>query len=273
MKQQQINEYCERVGLKALPEPNLKGLFELHRAQFFTIPFENLDIQLGREISLEPNELFEKLVLKKRGGYCFELNSLMKMVLESSGYHVKPLLARVHLSDPPSGLTHLINLVTMDNEPWIMDVGFGAGGPRQPLKLRAGETESTAGSSYRLGRQAPWGWLFRTKDTGEWKDSYSFGLHHVTRQDLEVGNFYTSHSPNSHFTTSRVVSLPTTRGRMSLRNFELTKIDGQTVEKSIVAEGQPYLDVLESQFNLKIEVGSDGFRPLDRLPQSETDEL
>jgi len=246
----QIEAYLQRVRLARAPRPDLGGLRELHHAQFFTIPFENFDVLAGRGIDLDPDVVFEKLVSSRRGGYCFELNGLMLRVLSTLGFDARPLLARVHLTDPPSSRTHQLNLVRLEHEDWLMDVGFGAGGPRAPLSLREGSTDCGV-AAFELSRQEPWGWMLRTSDAGRWKPSYSFDLGHVTEADIELGNHYTSTSPKTHFTQLATVSLPTDDGRVSLRDDELTVIDGSR-ETTRRIKPEAYLEVLESTFGIEL---------------------
>jgi N-hydroxyarylamine O-acetyltransferase len=135
-----LDAYLARVGLSAAPGVDENGLRELHDAQFHSIPFENLDIHLGREILLDPESLSKKLVGKLRGGYCFELNGLLLLAMNALGFTARPLLARVHLGDSPTSLTHQISLVSLEGRDWIVDAGFGAGGPRRPYLLKSGRT-------------------------------------------------------------------------------------------------------------------------------------
>ncbi len=246
--------YLARVGLSAAPQTSEDGLRQLHNAQFFSIPFENLDIQLGRGINLAAAHLVRKLVGQARGGYCFELNGLMLMALREFGFKARPLLARVHLQTPPSGRTHQVNCVEMGDRLWLVDVGFGAGGPRRPLPLQQGCAGEGPGWAYRLERREPWGWLLQTLVDGQWRDSYSFDLGHVTAEDIAVSNHYTSTAPGIEFTQARVASAPRPRGRVSLFNFTLTEIqDGQKSSREI-APGQDYLDVLSNEFGIELGV-------------------
>lgn len=254
-------DYARRVKLAEKIEPTEAALFELHRAQFFSIPFENLDIQLGREIDLGSEALCDKLLHRRRGGYCFELNGLMLLALRHLGYDARPLLARVHLESPPSGKTHQLNAVTSGEQTWLMDVGFGAGGPRQPMLLEDGWEVRREFWGFRLERRDPWDWLMSSWEDG-WRESYSFDLGHVTPQDIAVGNYYTSHSPDTHFTRMRVVSRPTDEGRISLRNQALTRfVSGESIEER-VPEGDATIELLKKEFGLELDAGFADFQPV-----------
>lgn len=246
-----LDSYLQRVGLTRAPGVDASGLVALHRAQFFTIPFENFDVLSGHGIDLGPRAVFEKLVVHRRGGYYFELNGLMLRVLRTLGFHAKPLLARVHLTDPPSSRTHQLNLVDLGEERWIMDVGFGAGGPRAPLPLREGVTDCGV-AGFELSRCDPWGWMLKSREPGGWKSSYSFDTGFVTAEDIELGNHYTSTSPKTHFTQLATVSLPTAEGRISLRDAEVTEIDGSGERTRRIAPDS-YLEFVRNTFGIELK--------------------
>lgn len=250
LSSQQLGAYLERIGQIEPLRADEESLFELHRGQFFSIPFENFDIMLGRGVDCGDDAVYRKLVVNRRGGYCFELNGLMLRVLLTLGFEARPVLARVHLTGSPSGLTHQFNLVRLGGGSWVVDVGFGAGGPRVPLRLREGVSECGR-HSYELRRVNPWGWMLRTLEAGTWKDSYSFDRSHATAADIEVGNHYTSTSPKSHFTQFCTASLPTPDGRVSLRGAVLTEVTGPD-EKSRTIDRDAYLDLVKDVFGIDL---------------------
>lgn len=255
-----IDAYLARVGLRHVPAPDEAGLRALQEAQFFSIPFENFDIQLGRGIRLDPAHLVRKLVQQRRGGYCFELNGLMLLVLRRIGFSARPLLARVHLDASPSARTHQANLVEIDGRSWIIDVGFGAGGLRSPMPLEMGRIENGPGWAFRFEAREPWGIFMQTREGEAWKDSYSFDLSHVTDADLELGNHYTSTSPKSHFVTQRVASAPREHGRVSIRDFTLTRLDGDTKTTQEIPSGPAYLEALSMHFGIELDATYEDLR-------------
>ncbi len=131
-----------------------------------------------------------------------------------------------------------------------MDVGFGAGGPREPLPLREGVTDCGT-SAFEVSRRDPWGWMLRTREPGGWKSSYSFDMGLATAEDIEVGNHYTSTSPNTHFTQLATVSLPTQDGRVSLRDLDLTEIDESGQRTRLIAPDS-YLEFIQGTFGIKL---------------------
>ncbi len=119
-------EYLTRIKYSKKITPTLESLAAIQNAQLMAIPFENFDLCLKKKIILEPEDLVEKLLRHKRGGYCFELNALLLMALQSFGFSARPLLARVHLSDKAAGRGHQISLVVIEGKQYLVDVGFGA---------------------------------------------------------------------------------------------------------------------------------------------------
>lgn len=256
-----LAKYLARIGLSQQPSLDVKGLYQIHLAQFFSIPFENLDIHLGREISLKPQRILQKILDEKRGGYCFELNALLLMALHALGFQARSILARVHLGqDEPGGRTHQICAITLGNRLWISDVGFGAGGPRVPLALQSEIEIAMPYVAYRFKKHPHFGWILETKEDSLWKQRYSFDLGYVHQNDLELGNFFTSHSPNTHFTQIKTVSLPTSTGRISLRDNVLTTLKNGMIKKEYVPDEQAFVQLLEAKFGIEIQQPFKGFK-------------
>src|SRR5262249_26883142 len=126
-----LDAYLARIGYAGPRAPTAEGLHDVHAAHALAIPFENLDILLGRGVSLDPARLAAKLVDARRGGYCFEHNSLIAAALRELGFIVEILGARVRMGPPRPNLpprTHCLLRVTIDGAPWLADVGFGGDG-------------------------------------------------------------------------------------------------------------------------------------------------
>jgi len=236
------NAYIQRINYTGETTPTLDTLKALHHAQLYTIPFENFDIQLGRRIDLEPGALFEKLVHKRRGGYCFELNGLFLMALEAFGFDVRPLLARVHVTGTPTGRGHQIELVTIEGKPWIADVGFGGDTPRAPIPLELNQPSISDGQKIRLMDDEKFGFILQTEKDDNWIDLYSFDLGYVLQADINYGNHYTSTHPDSFFVFARVAVLPVEDGVITLFNHTLQRQVAGEETVIELEEGQAYLD-------------------------------
>lgn len=233
-----LDAYLSRIDLPALPTRDAAGLARLQRAHRLAIPFENLDVRLGRGIAIDSASVFAKLVTARRGGYCFEHNRLLLDALAALDMPARPLLARVWIAAtdiPP--LTHTLSLVTLEGQAFIADAGFGGSyAPVMPLADGA-ESEAPDGARFRLVRDDAHGWtLLRDGDpattdgrgTGSgWQPQYSFTTTTVHDSDLAMSNHWTSTAPLSRFTRTAVVSIVLPHGFASLsdRNYRRRAAD------------------------------------------------
>lgn len=209
--------YLARIKYEGPLIPSVETLRDLHRAHVMTVPFENLDIHLGRSISLDPADLFRKIVVERRGGYCFELNGLFALLLEELSFGVTRLAARV--SSGAEGVrprSHQLLMLKMGESAWIVDVGFGGQGLLEPLRLAIGQEARQGRERFRLVTGERGEYLLQGERDGAWTDLYSFGLDPCLPVDYLFANYYHSHSPDSLFMQQRICTMPTPEGRASL---------------------------------------------------------
>jgi N-hydroxyarylamine O-acetyltransferase len=245
--------YLQRLNYAGEIGPKEDQLESLHRAQLYTIPFENFDILLGRDINLEPGALFHKLVHKKRGGYCFELNGLFLMALKAFGFDARALLARVHVTGTPSGRGHQISLVTLQGRQWIADVGFGGDTPRAPIPLELNQPTIHDGQKIRLVDTDNFDTMLQTLKDDQWQDLYSFDFGHVVPVDIDYGNHFTSTHPSSFFTFAKVAALPVHDGVITLFNNTLKILTADKEQVRELPEGQLYIDALKDHFGIELD--------------------
>jgi len=259
-------QYLERIHCSQQPELSFEFLRALHHAQLYTIPFENFDICLNRGIKLEPSFLFKKLVCRRRGGYCFELNGLLLRALRAFGFDARAVLGRVHVTGVPTGRSHQVSLVNLDGTQWILDVGFGAATPRAPIPLKFDAPFDCDGDIFRLVKNDDFGIMLQCQQAGEWGNLYSFDLAPVCPGDIEYGNYFTSTHPSSLFVNSRVAVLPTERGIATLFNLRLrTRAPGAAdVEEQELEEGPAYIETLQCVFGIDLDARYDDLKPLPR---------
>jgi N-hydroxyarylamine O-acetyltransferase len=215
-----LDAYLRRIGYEGELSPT-RGVFHaLHRAHAYAIPFENLDVLLGRPIRIDLASVQAKLVGARRGGYCFEHNTLFAAVLRRLGFRLTTLAARVWLMRPdktePGPRTHMVLRVDLAEGPFLADVGFGGWGLGEPLRFVAGDVQEQVLGVYRLREEGP-EWTLEAR-TGSWQDLYSFTLQEQLPIDYEVANHYTSTYPESLFRHHLMVSLPSQGGRQTLRD-------------------------------------------------------
>lgn len=249
-----LEAYLERIHYSGSLEPTEELLTSLHRAQIYSIPFENIDIILGRDINLDPADLFNKLINRRRGGYCFELNGLFLMALKAFGFEAKPLLGRVHRTGTPNGRGHQISLITIGEKKWVADVGFGDPSLRVPIQLECDAPTIHDDRTFRLVDAKHFGYMLQTLQSDGWQNLYSFDLGYVCPADIDFGNHFASTHPRSLFTTSCMAILPNAHGVMKLFEHTFTKsIEGKEYTEELRA-GEPYLDVLRAHFGIDPDI-------------------
>lgn len=206
--------YLARLAYPDDLAPTAATLRALHRAHMFGIPFENLDIALGRPIRLEAAALLDKLITGRRGGFCYELNGLFAGLLETLGFRVKRLAARVYSAGQPGPeFDHLCLLVELEQR-WLVDVGFGDSF-LEPLDLDETGPQRSHGADYQLSAAAG-RWRLARRDAGaEWQPAYDFTLAPYSLADFEPMCQYQQTSPASSFTQRRVCSRATAAGRIT----------------------------------------------------------
>jgi N-hydroxyarylamine O-acetyltransferase len=252
--------YFQRIGYRGRYQPDLSLLSALTAAHTQSIPFENLDVLLGRPISLEPDALFQKLVSERRGGYCFEQNGLFLEVLRELGFQVSPISARVRLQRPRDFTpprTHVFLRVELDGESWLTDVGVGGLSLTSPLRLAAEGEQATLHEPRRILREA--GRLFHQVRFGaEWHDVCEFTLEEMPPIDRELANWYTSAHPNSHFKNRLIVARAAPEGqRLSILNDEFTLRERHGIPTTRqIASAPELLEVLCKQFGLEFPAGT-----------------
>lgn len=229
-----ISAYLQRLNYTGPLNPTLETLRALHQAHLLAVPFENLDIHLGRPIVLDETAFFHKIVEEQRGGFCYELNGLFAALLRELGFEVSLLSARVALGngDFSQEFDHLTLLVQLEAR-WLADVGFGEGF-REPLRLdEPGEQIQTRGS-YRLAREGDT-WIYWKYDEAEgWQAQYCFTLQPRQLADFTEMCHYQQSSAESHFTQKRVCSLATPAGRITLSDSRLIITEnGQRQEREL----------------------------------------
>lgn len=270
--------YLRRIGLGAAPSVDPAGLALVQRAHRLAIPFENLDIMLGRGIALNPDALRAKLVAARRGGYCFEQNSLFAAMLAALGFAARPLLARVWLGGagevPPR--THMLLAVTLGEEEWIADVGFG-GSFVPPLALRDGAMgETPDGARHRLRRATMAGdpagiWLLermgspaatdRSGDSAGWQPQYGFSPVAAAPADIEQANHWTATRPGTRFTSLHIASRVLPEGFAALTDRQLSLFDRGETRAQVIETPADYRAVLADIFGIELAAAD-----VERLP-------
>jgi N-hydroxyarylamine O-acetyltransferase len=255
-----LDAYLARIGARAPLAPSLEGLTALHRAHCAAVPFENLDILLGRPIVLDLPALEAKLVHGRRGGYCFEQNTLFKAALEALGYRVTSLAARVRVD--ATGIrprTHMLLRVDLPEGAFVADVGFGGDGLVHPIPLAEGSETWVGRNGHRLRREGEL-WVLEGNASGDWVDLHAFTLEPHYPVDFEMGSHFTSTHPRSAFVQNLVVQRSWPEKRVILRNRDLVVREDGASQATFIRDPEHLLEVLDSVFGL-------GFPPGTRFSQ------
>ena len=250
-----LDAYLARVGYEGRVEPTREVLDAIHLAHATTIPFENLDILLGRPIRLDLASLQDKLVRDRRGGYCFEHNTLFAAVLEAVGFGVTRLGARVRFgARSVTARTHMALLVEADGQDRLADVGFGGGGVLRSMPIEPGPELDQFGWRFRLVDDDEIRVLQTHRPNG-WLDLYAFTFEPQYPIDAEMANHFTSTHPSSPFTRTLTAQLSGPERSLILRGRKLIE-ETPTGETSSEVREDDLLQVLAERFMLSFPPGT-----------------
>ncbi|WP_091108406.1 arylamine N-acetyltransferase family protein [Micromonospora citrea] len=253
-----IDPMLRRIGYRGHVTVDMETLLALHRAWRHAVPYENLDIQLGRPISLDPNALFDKLVRRRRGGYCYEQNAGLATLLRLAGFQVTLVEAAVMRADRGETMwgNHNALLVDLDSQRWLADAGIGDG---FVLPLPMQEGPHTQGDlTYRLERLDPDTWRFHHHPSGSIA-SYDFRLQPRQIADFAARSREMSTSPESPYVTTLMAARPVAKHTLLLLSRTLRRLgtDGRT--RRTIGDAEEFARTLSTHFLVPLDdLGPDG---------------
>ncbi len=247
-----VVKYTQRIRYIGALQDSEACFKALHQAHLMSVPFEDLDIQLGRPLSLNLQDLYHKVVLSNRGGFCYELNHLFGSMLRELGFQVNFIAAQVYGEDEQWG-PQFDHMAIQVNGKWLADVGFGGRSFVQPLLLNDQNQQTDSGGVYQI--RATWDQKFhllrQDREDGTFKPMYRFDL-----EPQEIQNFQTEcrakqRDPNSHFVNNKICTIATSEGRDSLLNSTFTRRIGS--EKEVIeVDKEMEVDILKKYFKIII---------------------
>lgn len=244
-------QYLNRLNASN-KEPSLENLATLEQQHLQHIPFENLDVIRQVPIYLNLDTIYDKIVVGRRGGYCYELNGLFHSLLTTLGYDAHLISATVLRpnNEWAKADTHAAILVHLD-QPYLVDVGFGAATPRVPVPLN-GRADTPIGETYKIESRSNHTFDLIRQTNGESRTLYRFSSHKKELIDFHEGCVFNQVSKESTFTHTDIIALATEKGRVTLQDQTLTRVENGTTEK-IILSVEEKKQVLKDTFSLSLK--------------------
>jgi N-hydroxyarylamine O-acetyltransferase len=246
-----VSAYLHRINYAGPVVPTAETLREIHRGHLFTVPFENLDIHLGRKIVCDEDAFLHKIINERRGGFCYELNGAFAALLRALGFQVTMLSARVARSDGGDSpeFDHLTLRVDLD-EPWLVDVGFGDSF-LEPLRLKANVEQRQIGRNYRV-QEVEGVFRLEVMAADKWKREYSFTLQPRQLSEFAAMCHYHQTSPESHFAHKPICSLSTPEGRITLSDRTLIETRNGVRQGRVLSDEDEWRAKLRELFGVTL---------------------
>jgi N-hydroxyarylamine O-acetyltransferase len=248
-----LDRYLARIGWSGSRAPTFDTLAGVLRAHMTAIPFENLDVLLGRGIGIDLDSVYAKIVGARRGGYCFEHGTLVQAALTGLGFAPAVHAARVIMlrrrEDAP--LTHMVLTVRLDDRAFVLDPGFGGHAPLVPVPLDEGLDVRDGADRHRMVRRDR-EWVLEACIDGSYSPLWTSALERAEPVDFLMANHFVSTFPLSPFVTSLMLRAFSPRGRVSMMNRDLTVRDGGTVEKIVLTDRATLRSILATDFGFDL---------------------
>lgn len=249
----QLQAYLDRIGYPAGLERTPENLHRLIRCHLETVPFENLDFCYHpKRMSTRPEDMYHKVVERRRGGVCFELNSIFYWLLEQLGYEVYPLHVRLSRGPGiPAPITHRGNMVVLDGKKYFCDVGYGGPGPKGLVCVDGPEIQVVANEPFKVERDGLYVTISRQEE-GKWLPNILFADIPAVNEDFEFLLFAFSMDPQSHFVTKRIVNLCLPDGDfLALTDMEFSaRKNGEKLHRVLQSEDE-VREVLRTEFGIE----------------------
>mgnify|MGYP000704016080 FL=1 len=249
-----LDKYLARIGYRGPLTPTFETLAGLQATHVDAIAFEGIDPLLGRPVNIDLASVQAKIVDGRRGGYCFEQNALLKAALDAIGFAVTPLSARVRwrldAGAPLTPRTHMMLKVDLPEGPHLADVGFGSCLLDTPLRMVSDIEQPTAMGTFRLTQADGLHWLAAKQPAG-WRTMYAFDLVPQIHADYMLGNWFTSTSPLTPFTSVLILEA---RYRLVNRRLVIEARDGEVRNEQIIETPEALRSAIDELFGVTLPV-------------------
>lgn len=249
-----LQSYFDRIGFHDDAKADIATLTKMMRCQLFTVPFENLDVQAGKVVSLVPEEIAEKILCRNRGGYCYEVNGIFAMALEALGIPYQFVAARPMFYPVKRPKTHMAIVLKIDGEQWLCDLGFGSYGIRAPMRLSLIDVEVKQDfDTFMLSKTNNNEYILKALVEGEWENQYGFDLYPQEWIDFVPANYLNSTHPDTIFVQKLLIVLHHQTGRKILVGDMLKTVENGQMEKQTISP-EDRVAILSRQFGLTLNV-------------------
>lgn len=255
----EVRAYLKRIGFEGEAKNDFESLRRLQIQHLRSVPYENLDIMRDVPLSLEIKDIYEKIVVRHRGGYCFELNGLFAWLLRELGFKVVEYMARYLRDEPEIPMRrHRVLRISCSDGEFLCDVGVGAVIPQVPLPYILGQVSEQGAERYKLEKEPFLGnVLYEWKKSGksgaaEWQKLYSFTEEEQLNIDYVMPSFYCEKHPESYFRSMDMVHMFTKDGRKSVAGRELKIFSADGVEVMLPGSESIYHELLEQHFMITL---------------------
>jgi arylamine N-acetyltransferase len=246
-----VQKYLTRINYHGPLDGSAAALSALQEAHYIAVPYENFDILQGKPLSLDLADLYRKIVLEHRGGYCFELNGLFAALLRALGYEVTEHFSRYLRDEPPLPMPrHRVLVVKAQGKRYFTDVGVGGVVPRWPLLMTPGLEQKQNGENYRLAFDPVLGNVVQEFRHGEWSNYISFTEDPAYPVDFIAANYWCQHAPESIFNKEPMAAILTPEGRVTMFGREVRVFSPEGVrvipletEEEIRAKAKELFDI------------------------------
>ena len=248
-----LQDYFARIGYQGDAAQDISTLNAVMRCQLFRVPFENLDVQAGKVVSIQPEDIVDKIVYQRRGGYCYEVNGVFAMALQAIGFDYQLVAARPMFYPVRRPKTHMAIVVHIDEQAWLCDLGFGSYGIRAPMALDLLDQEVVQDDDcFMLTATDTSAFLLKAKVDEAWQPQFAFDLTPWELIDFYPANYMNSTDPSAIFVQKLLVVLHTHQGRDVLFGNTLKTIRHGVAEKRILSASERS-NTLKTVFGLSLE--------------------
>ena len=246
-----VEKYLSRIEFNGSLKADIDTLRKLHRQHLLHVPFEDIDIHYKRPFDLKPSNVFDKVVNRRRGGFCYEVNSLFNELLRHAGFRTRIISGKVitDAGDPGPEYDHMAIIIHLDKD-YIADVGFGDLFI-EPLEMREG-LQNDGRNYFRIEREGREYAIFMSPPQSQFQKKYTFTLDEAPMNLFERPCYEKQVSPDSHFVRNTICTKLTESGRITIYNEKFIETIGDQKTQTIIRDDDELRSILRDRFNIEL---------------------